>query len=157
MIVRHSTHASSNVPSMCNSPLGRDGYFLLDRTHVYCLNEPLHLKSQRIDYFHGDKLGIPICQTCTHKHEILSVDMINASWLNPTIRRLSVVQRRFRDWYWQQWTTYLNPLNGRLWAHHVSGRWYYCDAPWQHFRDPKSGHLWRYQLETGCALWCVSG
>ena len=155
--MRNMPNTSCLQSSACilfpSDPLGRDGYFFDENSDVYCLDLPWDKRLQQIDYFHGYHNGVPVCQTRIEEFDIAAVHMISTSSLNPTIRRLTTIQRRFRHRDWGRWDAYTSPDDLRVWRWHASGRWFYQYEPWEKFRDPASGKIWIHQESSGCAFW----
>ena len=130
---------------------GADGYFIDDGHHVYCLLEPLEMRMQQIDYFHGLYLGMPVCQTMVGKLDISSSSMISRSIFNPTVRKITQLQRKFRSRFSGQ--DFQDPRTGRIWCYHPSGVWYHRHTEWSMYQDPRTGCYWYHQASSGCALW----
>ena len=142
-----------------HGPIGADGYELDDFDFVYLLEFagrplPLGERMRRVDYFHGvNAAGVPICQLCGDKLDMLAYEMISTSPLNPTIRRIAKIQKAFRISL--QWKTYHVPVRDLDWTYQAwSRKWYYIGMPWTVYHDPLTGRHWKHQASSDCAFWC---
>ena len=134
---------------------GADGYYILNAHHVYCLLEPFETRIQQIDYFYRRFCGIPVGQTMESKLDIPSSSMISRSIFNPTVRRITKLQRKFRSRFSGQ--DFYDPSTGMIWCYHPSGVWHHKHTEWSRYQDPRTGCYWYHQASSGCALWLRSG
>ena len=134
---------------------GADGYFIDEGRHVYCLLEALEMRMQQVDYFHGLYQGVPVCQTMVGKINLSSSSMISTSIFNPTVRRITKIQRKFRSRYSGQ--DFQDPRTGMIWRYLPSGEWYHRDTEWIMYQDPRTECPWYHQASSGRALWMQNG
>ena len=136
-------------------PTGADGYTIDELHHVYCFRQPFEKRMQQIDYFHGlGDGGFPVCQTIKGELNISSSSMISRSIFNPTVRRITKLQRKFRSRFAGQ--DFHDPNTGMIWCYHPSGLWHHRHTEWIMYQDPCTGCYWYHQASSGCALWLCS-
>ena len=67
------------------------------------LHVPFHLRVDRIDYFHGMSGDSPIAQLCADEMPCSAIDMVPLGWRGNTVKRITVLQRKWRKWINQRW------------------------------------------------------
>ena len=76
----------------------------MDGNEVYVLDAPFHLRIDRIDYFHGMVGNSPMAQLLSEEEpNVLARDMVPLEWWGNTVKRITVLQRKWRKWINQRW------------------------------------------------------
>ena len=151
--------ARNNATTHCNEygefP-GADGYPIDDGDFVYVVS-PIYFhlldsRVQQVDEFHGGRYN-PIFQTRDDKFDMLSTQVISMYPHNPTIRRITKLQRMWRAIRLRRitklrrqrlgimmatklfesqpmWTRWLDFHNRRWWAYKDEKQWFYEDQVW---------------------------
>ena len=78
--------------------IAADGSILLDGDEVYLLDAPFHLRIDRIDYFHGMIGNSPMAKLLSEAEpDCLARDMVPLGWWGNTFKRITVLQRMWRN------------------------------------------------------------
>ena len=142
-IIRTAAHQIASQNEDGSYP-GADGYPVDDGNWIYAFHPwlPINMRMQRIDYFHGGPFS-PIFQTVDGELDMLSTMVINVHPENPTIRRVTMVQRLWRARLQRLWRTRLQ--NMRQVGILLSNA-YFSIAEWTRWRDYHNHRWWHREF-----------
>ena len=81
--------------------IAADGSILLDGDKVYLLDEPFHIRIDRIDYFHGMVGNSPMALLMSDDDQVAR-DMVPRKRQGNTVKRITVLQRMWRNQLWRR-------------------------------------------------------
>ena len=96
---------SRNIQIAVDSSIVQDGY------DVYVLDAPFQNRVDRILFFSDMYYGVPIAQFCADEAMecALAISMVQLGWWGNTVKRITVLQRKWRKWINRQWRLYVQP------------------------------------------------
>ena len=83
--------------------IAADGSIVLDGDDVYLLEQPFHSRIDRVDYFHGMVGNSPMAQMMSDADQVAR-DMLPRKRQGNTVKRITVLQRMWRNRLWRRRT-----------------------------------------------------
>ena len=79
-----------------------DGSIVQDGDDVYVLDAQFQERVDSIDYFHGRHHGVPVALLYSDDHA-LAINMVQLGWWGNTVKRITLLQRKWRNHQNQRW------------------------------------------------------
>ena len=89
--------------------IAADGSIIDDGDDVYLLDVPVQDRVMKIDYLHGLIHGVPSANLYADDEGALAISMVQLGWWGNTVKRITVLQRKWRKWLNRQWRLYVQP------------------------------------------------